>query len=688
MFVYITLYSGYNLHRFSQPKLGQLTGVSSPSNKEKIIQAVQVVEEHAKSQGLSNEQLLQLSLIATSGAHCTIYLPLDVAVSRRIIRAMIPRMDVEVQVVIRLISRFSHPMLHRSLQMPHLCHILYRITEKKDVQPHRIRRLMRLQQQMGAEPCLIALLSCYKLLQPTMVTLVIPSTTRKRWFPVIDKNLVNDILRVQQQRHSSVAGFGPKEDLVELSALLRTNTMIPNVKAAMDTLHERKLSSISHSNKTASKMLDPGDAIQIYRNGTVEDISRHLGRLPAPAQFAAALKQTNLRYVLSIEADPLAIHRLTYWLYAQLLDGDEKINYYSQRFDHMLNTLSDFVAAVQALFTLLANVPPRSFPDHHRGFFQPLSHLLTYAPLDLTISILECFRMLLARYSKFPWSLIRKKNFPENGLYRHVRYLFHDINNVILSDDDTFLDSLILFVDMQCELCIQRWPGHENVLHHVCSIYDCLGSLCRKQDIAHVSIPSQGVVYDFLASSSAFSLSRICGILAKAREDFDYYKTSVKQHISNPKPIPRTNVFNCYILDIVCMLWRGTIPGKETDQTIVFDGFEDDPLELNKATMSGLKSSRSYFWNRIEACIHPDILDLGRTHHGLSLAYCVWTCAYSLKFLKSEADHQGGIQLVPAQAQKRKRQLWRYLGETCCMEGLYRFLETSITALQSENGQT
>lgn len=74
--MYITLYSGYNLHRFSQPKLGQLTGVSSPSNKEKIIQAVQVVEEHAKSQGLSNEQLLQLSLIATSGAHCTIYLPL------------------------------------------------------------------------------------------------------------------------------------------------------------------------------------------------------------------------------------------------------------------------------------------------------------------------------------------------------------------------------------------------------------------------------------------------------------------------------------------------------------------------------------------------------------------------------------------------------------------------------------
>lgn len=42
----------------------------------------------------------------------------------------------------------------------------------------------------------------------------------------------------------------------------------------------------------------------------------------APAQFAAALKQTNLRYVLSIEADPLAIHRLTYWLYAQLLDGN------------------------------------------------------------------------------------------------------------------------------------------------------------------------------------------------------------------------------------------------------------------------------------------------------------------------------------------------------------------------------
>lgn len=65
--------------------------------------------------------------------------------------------------------------------------------------------------------------------------------------------------------------------------------MIPNVKAAMDTLHERKLSSISHSNKTASKMLDPGDAIQIYRNGTVEDISRHLGRLPVRSALCLSL---------------------------------------------------------------------------------------------------------------------------------------------------------------------------------------------------------------------------------------------------------------------------------------------------------------------------------------------------------------------------------------------------------------
>lgn len=67
------------------------------------------------------------------------------------------------------------------------------------MQPFRIRRLLELQRKVGSEPAVTALLSCFKLYCPHLVSLVVTST-RKRWFPAPDAAWLSRLVSVRRRR--------------------------------------------------------------------------------------------------------------------------------------------------------------------------------------------------------------------------------------------------------------------------------------------------------------------------------------------------------------------------------------------------------------------------------------------------------------------------------------------------------
>ena len=137
-----------------------------------------------------------------------------VQVRKKLVRALIPSTMVPASLITRAVSRFNVRGMRRDVQAllvqwilqvwdyiddrhalhalygvffhflgfetlrPHLCHLLYRLTDREDVKPFRVRQLLRLQKQCGAEPALSALLACYKVFAPALISLVITRTRK------------------------------------------------------------------------------------------------------------------------------------------------------------------------------------------------------------------------------------------------------------------------------------------------------------------------------------------------------------------------------------------------------------------------------------------------------------------------------------------------------------------------------
>lgn len=101
------------------------------------------------------------------------------------------------------------------------------MTTKAEVQSFRVRSLLRLQDDVGQEPAITALLSCYKLYQPQLISLVI-SSNRKRWFPAQDHLWSSRIQAAQQQ-------FNPAAKIKLTKSLDDSEVFSPGVATAIAT---------------------------------------------------------------------------------------------------------------------------------------------------------------------------------------------------------------------------------------------------------------------------------------------------------------------------------------------------------------------------------------------------------------------------------------------------------------------
>lgn len=58
-----------------------------------------------------------------------------------------------------------------------MCHLLYYMTRREDVQGFRVQQLLNLQQRVGTlEPPLVGLISIFRLYRPSLVPFLLPKT--------------------------------------------------------------------------------------------------------------------------------------------------------------------------------------------------------------------------------------------------------------------------------------------------------------------------------------------------------------------------------------------------------------------------------------------------------------------------------------------------------------------------------
>ena len=219
---------------------------------------------------------------------------------------------------------------------PQLCQLMYMLTRRVDVLPFRIRRLLDLQKRIGNEPAVTALLSCYKLYCPHLVSLVVTST-RKRWFPPPDATWLARLMAVR--RHGDA--FDKGSDDVDGDTGRSDSGAIAaptDGRAAIDATDRRSrkrarndpgipgLSATNGGGAAAAVSGGGGSGasnvtgVSLQQITSFKELLENLEELELPDQIAAVLASEELQHVLSCSGDVGTYRRLEYWLAARLTD--------------------------------------------------------------------------------------------------------------------------------------------------------------------------------------------------------------------------------------------------------------------------------------------------------------------------------------------------------------------------------
>lgn len=201
------------------------------------------------------------------------------------------------------------------------------LTRRSTVVPYRVRRLLSLQKRIGPEPAVIALLSCYKLYCPHLLSLVVTGN-RKRWFPTLDRALNASVLRVQARRGVGV------DAAVSSRASMEFVHKQQELPSGIPTLHSQL------PENSARLVLDHMDSF--------EQVAAGLDNLELPMQLAAVMNDTRLQHVLSCMPRQTSVRRIGHWLAVRLVDQAVHSGEETPSFAALLKSLASFAEFMQA----------------------------------------------------------------------------------------------------------------------------------------------------------------------------------------------------------------------------------------------------------------------------------------------------------------------------------------------------
>ncbi|OWF49678.1 centromere protein I-like [Mizuhopecten yessoensis] len=647
--------------------------------------ALELLEETSKTKGLPAEYITDL---VDAAANTNI----PDSVGARLIRALTPSTVVPEQAVINAISHMCtnkpsiriqtfflrwilvvydyidkkenlHKLygiifyfLENQTMMPYVCHLLYLLTQKEDVRLFRVRRLLMIQNKMGAQPYLTGLLAIYQLYYPHMMSVVMPKRSRL-FFPSRDKQWEMLIRKVQENNEPTNC-----ESTLALSHLksIENSRQTPRTK-------RRKTDPVPtiHSDTTRETNTPKEEILTALENNKVpfvqitdfKCILENVERIEFPSQIGSVLRSQLGQHMMSYTRDQTATTRFSYWLQATLTDeildnswnavdteitkallvklidftdflqeGLPAVDHFLSRFLSTWNGL-DFRSEI---LQLVARCRICTFGELNDNILEPLRKLFCCSSVYFKCQVVHCLTLLVRNFAANEWPrymewVQKKQEHAKSGKAGEpsCHYTLFQEDREECDPQGTITD-LMDYISQLCITGLRLEANHNLLLFCALSFFEevsCLETNYRVPFVHLSPLLSSAFVVPFTCLNG-MGISSVCSTLCNYKRAV----ASVKERrftgeLFETDTICSVSQLNALILDAGDALWKGNLANKNESSKF----FNFDPREIHP--------SLPVVENRFVLYMHPGLM-------GFTLRFLTQTQS------EDNLGHPRGIKLV------------------------------------------
>lgn len=657
-------------------------------NKDKILEKhLKMVENVAWKNGLAPEAIDILLNVALSGKFGN-------AVNTRILKCMIPTTLISEDSVVKAVSWLSvgkcsgstkvlfyrwlvamfdfidhkeqinllYGFFFASLQddvlCPHVCHLLYLLTQKENVQPFRVRKLLDLQARMGMQPHLQALLSLYKLFAPTLISVSLP--IRKKIYFKKSEDLWDSAVLAVRLRNQELFSeplkltLGPA-NFRPLKRKWNSHSLIP------------RLNSGSYTKRCGKKEMSLSDCLSCNRSLPLERLQsfplllENIHCLDLPSQMGSVLNNSLLLHYINCVRDESLLLRLYHWLSQTLQEQCIwcKVNSYEHRkeFANLLDTIIraecflqegfysceaflyksipiwDGLCCRSQFLQLVSWIPLSSFSEVKPLLFDHLAQLFFTSNIYFKCSVLQTLKELLQNW--LLWLSVDA----------HVKPMMSSPLETTLSGSMNSISKLIHYVGWLSTTAVRLESNSTFLLHFILDFYEKVCDIYVNHGLPLVVLFPVGIFYSSLLSLDTSILNQLCYIMhryhnnliaakknelvQKAKSEFSFSSETCQQ-------------FNHYLTTMIGCLWTSKPFEK---------GIYIDPQILEKTGVVKYKKSLNLVY-------HPSLL------------------SYAASFLLQESPEERTVNMSSIQEKKWNWYLDYLFSEG--LQGLKFFIRSSI----------
>ncbi|KAI8049532.1 Mis6-domain-containing protein [Syncephalis plumigaleata] len=412
----------------------------------------------------------------------------------------------------KLYGVFFH-FLDSETLAPYLCHLLYYLTGRENVQPYRVRRLLDLQARFGNNSAINKLLVLYKFYLPSIVLSKEANTILAH---------VSNPQQIADLFDASIQCVAPDKKWKE--SFRRQQESMARIRASstMPTLLDPEV--VTKRLKTSRSVMDHKvntDSQSTETLNSLEDFVEVINGLELPNRAISIIDDKWAHHYLAIDSEDIIVKRLSHWIMQRM----RELFFYSsgvssqQELDKLLKKIATltackkgllpvFQAFIQSilpfwnghdhkdtLFYLISHWSIRSYENLSIELLQPLQHLLTTASVEWRISLIQCYTRLIANWVQIHWN---------------------ELNASISSDESDIADTEIDKSSSSESLVVEE--DHIGIQHAVLSFYETMASFPSSYRIPILVCMPYLAIYRCIFTTHIVSLSRVLILLVSYRD--------------------------------------------------------------------------------------------------------------------------------------------------------------------------
>eukprot|EP00898_Chlorokybus_atmophyticus_P001646 jgi/Chlat1/2482/Chrsp175S00137 len=486
---------------------------------------------------------------------------------------------------------------------PYTCHLLYKLTQRRDVQPFRIRKLQALIVSSGREPWIAALLARYQQLCPELPIVASAAQSSSTPFKPLDacnpgSGLVEALANMQARSPSAIIDRSATEVKTVLSRgrhTAETAVTVPSVQTA-----------ISNGHWHGQPVLEDMQSFQ--------EFCEHVDTLALPQQLAAVINDTNLQnapplqHLFLMRAEQSAIQRVREWVQFALeeplaaanesriaddvLDILRKLVRFCQFYQELLPEIEQYLVRFSAtwngrrhrtmILQLYRQLRPCAWEDLYQDVLLPLQKLCLDGSAELQAAVIDALTEMLRSWLRYDWKQVAVVSLPGGAaaleatapfeVWLHHHHIFGAIPGGV--NYYTLLQEVIHYVDSLGSHALGSTNAELVVLDSMLNFYEVVSVIASKHSVPFTRIPSETLVYRSLLYPLPLHVSRMAGILAQYKTEFAHLKGTKDPVLENKygfsNGLEHIVGFNGFVLDFCNALWRQRILGAE-ESTVCFE---------------------------------------------------------------------------------------------------------------------